>query len=363
MALAVADRLVYDQLCYELSQHQRQLRLEQRFRQRPPTLIPAQELSGLADGPAWYAHYVRRYTNTELTPQELFAFGQQQVGQAQRAIEFLRHRLDYGADSNAFYRYLNEGAFFEADTGRILSRYRQLEQTVRSYLGALFTNTMVCPLHIEAWPGATSAIPPAIYRPDRQAFAINLATGRYNRRMMDWVLLHEGLPGHHYQASQSPAFPNPFQACYYYLGNLEGWGCYAESLGSQLGLYQTAEQELGRWKWDLVRSVRVVLDVGIHVRGWTFGQALAYWQATIWGQDELAKREIKRVTQWPGQCLSYKVGAWCIEQMKRRLSRQGVLDPRRFHRAYLHLWSAPLNLVEKYISFLYDRNEAKATPR
>jgi uncharacterized protein (DUF885 family) len=104
----------------------------------------------------------------------------------------------------------------------------------------------------------------------------------------------------------------------------------------------------------LVRSARVVLDVGIHDRGWTHAQARAYWQANVPGQEDIAEREINRVTNWPGQCLSYKVGAQRIETMKSRLAQRPDFNLPRFHSAYLALSRLPLEVVERHIEGVYD---------
>ena len=127
-----------------------------------------------------------------------------------------------------------------------------------------------------------------------------------------------------------------------------------EYLGRELGLWQQPEAELGKWEWDLVRSARVVLDVGIHDRGWTHAQARAWWQAHVPGQDDIAEREINRVTAWPGQCLSYKVGAQRIEDLKARLARRPGFRVRRYHAAYLALSGLPLEVVGQHIEAVYD---------
>lgn len=154
-------------------------------------------------------------------------------------------------------------------------------------------------------------------------------------------------------------FFSPLSALTFYSGNAEGWGCYVEYLGKELGLYQQPAAELGKWEWDLVRSARVVLDVGIHDRGWTHAQALAYWQANVPGQDDIAEREINRVTNWPGQCLSYKVGAQRIEDMKSRQAQRPGFSPPRFHAAYLALSRLPLEVVERHIDAVADLLAAK----
>jgi uncharacterized protein (DUF885 family) len=114
-------------------------------------------------------------------------------------------------------------------------------------------------------------------------------------------------------------------------------------------LYQNPYTRLGKWEWDLVRSLRVVLDVGIHAKGWTTIQALAFWKQNIANQDDIAEREVRRCTQWNGQVLSYKIGAWKIQQiLEKRKRKEGKdFDIRRFHADYLAFGQMPLTVIER----------------
>lgn len=355
--LSPTDQISYDHLTYELDHQLAYLPLALAF--RPGAAVPATGLAALPNHHAWYAWYAHHYTSTALTPDELFAFGQQQVRRVQGEIRRLRGQLGYAADSAGFYRMLAADSFFLTDSSQILRQYRVIERRTRARLPLLFADTAVPALGIRTWPGATPAMPPGIYREGTYDF--NFATGRHNRRAMAWIFAHEGLPGHHYQFSiqhRQPAL-SPLSEQTFYSGNAEGWGCYVEYLGRELDLYAQPAQELGKWEWDLVRSARVVLDVGIHDRGWTKAQALAYWHANVPGQADIAEREINRVTAWPGQCLSYKVGADFIEQQRTRLARQPGFDIRRFHAAYLALSGLPLEVVARHLDRLYQATAKK----
>ncbi|QKG51680.1 DUF885 domain-containing protein [Hymenobacter sp. BRD67] len=357
--LRLAERITVDHLRYETAQNLRRVALEIAF-QEAGGQVPATGLAALPNHSAWYALYARQYTSTPLPADALFTFGQQQVKRVQGEIRRLRRQMGYAQDSAGFYRYLSSEKFLLTDSTQILARYRVIERQIKRRLPVLFADTAVPYLRIRPWPGATAAMPPGIYQPGSYEF--NFATGRHNIRAMEWIFEHEGIPGHHYQASmQRRSRPySPLSASTFYSGNAEGWGCYVEYLGKQLGLYQQPETELGKWEWDLVRSARVVLDVGIHDRGWTHAQALAYWQANVPGQADIAEREINRVTTWPGQCLSYKVGAQRIEDMKGRLARRPGFAIQRFHAAYLALSRLPLEVVERHIEEVYDSLNIKS---
>ena len=195
---------------------------------------------------------------------------------------------------------------------------------------------------------------PAIYTNGH--FVYNFREGRQNVRAMDFLIIHEGIPGHHYQYSirlknriNKPSFTSNVS----YSGNLEGWATYAETLGKKLGLHQTPEEELSNWEWQLVRSVRLMLDVGIHYYGWSMEKAIAFWSQHIKGQDDIAYREITRVMYWPAQSLSYKIGAMKIEEFKTRLQ---VTDTtiKKFHSVFLSFSDEPLEVIERNIGEIYS---------
>jgi uncharacterized protein (DUF885 family) len=136
---------------------------------------------------------------------------------------------------------------------------------------------------------------------------------------MDWLYMHEAIPGHHLQSTVRGQGNG-----YFYFGTAEGWACYVEDLGKEMGLYTDPYSLLGKYEWNLVRSARLVMEVGIHYYGWQFDEALAYWKKNIKGQDDIAEREIKRITKWPGQSLCYKIGAINIKKIVAQRMSEGL---------------------------------------
>jgi uncharacterized protein (DUF885 family) len=141
------------------------------------------------------------------------------------------------------------------------------------------------------------------------------------------------------------------QQLFYYMGLAEGWGAYTEELGKQLGIYKTPYDELGKWEWDIVRSVRVPLDVGLNYYGWTDEQALAFWKKNIRNQDDIALREIARMRRWPAQVVTYKYGAlqilhWRDELQKKQGDKFNIRD---FHARVLDHGSLPLFMVKENV--------------
>ena len=138
---------------------------------------------------------------------------------------------------------------------------------------------------------------------------------------------------------------------FYYPGYLEGWAAYTEEIGEELGFYRNLFDWMGKHEWNIVRSARVVMDVGINYWGWSDEKALSYWKANISNQDDIARREIQRMQRWPGQVHTYKYGAQQILDYKKRLKeRQGdAFDIKRFHRKILNHGPMPWQVLEQWI--------------
>ncbi|MNE57382.1 hypothetical protein D3C80_1523440 [compost metagenome] len=124
-------------------------------------------------------------------------------------------------------------------------------------------------------------------------------------------------------------------------------------MGKELGLYKTVYDELGKWEWDIVRSVRVPLDVGINYYGWTDEQALAFWKKHIKNQDGIAMREINRIKRWPAQVVTYKFGAGKILEWKKRMqaSKGAKFNIKDFHDKILNVGSLPFPVLESILKF------------
>ncbi|GAB2966586.1 hypothetical protein GCM10027048_41450 [Hymenobacter coalescens] len=363
--LAPDSRYDFDQLAYELAFNLRRAELEERFvRARPDRASAASGLATLPDAAAWYALYAQRYTSLALTPAELLAFSEAEVRRVQGQIRRLRRVLGYGADSAGFYRHLQSPAFQLTDEAEVRRRYARIRQRARAGLPRLFADTALPAVAIRVIADSGPATPPGYYQPDEAgrdeagptlgAFYFNFYRQRHNVRAMEWTFLHEGVPGHHYQFSlnrQQQARLPAFKSFFLYNAHFEGWSAYVEYLGHDLGLYQDPYSELGKWEWDLVRSVRVALDAGIHAQGWSKAQALAYWRQRVPGADDIAEREVNRCVAWPGQALSYKLGAARLLQLRTQLQQQqgSRFDIRRFHALVLSRGQLPLPVLEQLV--------------
>ena len=353
--LSIDDKINLDHLQYIVSLQLRRFSLEMNFKQQNEP-IPKTGLYTLNDNKDWYRYYVKLYTSVDIDPDDMFKYGEAEAEMTNAEINRIQKQMGYEHRDHDFYTYLKSEKFFLTNTKKIEKKYREKESIIRNNLHKLFEYTAVPKFAITASLTTSPMLSPAVYISEQNRFVYNFRGGTQDVRAMDFLIIHEGIPGHHYQYSirlknriNKPAFT----ANVSYHGNSEGWATYAENLGKELGQYQTPEEELSKWEWHLVRSVRLMLDVGIHYYGWSMEKAIAFWSHHIKGQDDIAYREIIRAMYWPGQSLSYKIGARKIEEFKTRLQ---VTDAtiKKFHSVLLSLSDEPLEVIERNIGEIYS---------
>ena len=353
--LSLDDKINLDHIQYIVSLQLRRFSLEMNFKQRNET-ISKLGLYTLNDHENWYRYYAKLYTSVETDPDEMFKYGEAEVKKAKEEINRIQKQMGYEYRDKDFYTYLKSEKFYLTKTNKIEKKYREKESVIRKNLHKLFENTEVPEFIITPSDYTSSTMSPGEYSRSKKSFVYNFSNGKQNVRLMSFLIIHEGIPGHHYQFSllaknkiNKPAFTENIS----YSGNTEGWASYTETLGKELGQYQSPEEELSKWEWDLVRSLRHMLDIGIHYYGWSTDKAFAFWNENVKGQDDIAYREITRVIYWPGQSLSYKIGARKIEELKSRLH---VTDStiKKFHSVFLSFSGEPLEVIEKNIVQAYN---------
>ena len=176
---------------------------------------------------------------------------------------------------------------------------------------------------------------------------------RYNVFSDEDLFLHEAIPGHHYQISiqqENTKLPD-FRRTLWYSAYGEGWALYAESLGAELGLYKDPYQYFGMLSAEMHRAIRLVVDAGMHTKGWTREQAIQYSLDHEAESEESIVAEIERYISWPGQALSYKVGQLKIRELRAKAEQMlgEKFDIREFHNQVLQEGCLPLILLQAKI--------------
>ena len=192
---------------------------------------------------------------------------------------------------------------------------------------------------------------PAYYMDSDSTFYYNYFDVPFNKRQISWIYIHEAMPGHHYQLMLEKALPrSDIQKLFEYYGYMEGWGAYVEEIGKEYGAYENIYDELGKWEWDIIRSVRVVLDVGLNYYDWSDEKALEFWQEYIKNKDDIAQREIARMKRWPAQVVTYKYGADKILKWKATAENRQDFSWIAFHESILKNGSIPFSVLEKILN-------------
>jgi len=346
--LTPSQKTDYKLIRYETDLNLERVTLEQQWLRNRQAQIPADGIITVPNGKAWYAYLLKRWVGNDVTPDQIYQFGLGEVKRVQGHIEAVRKETGLGEDE--FYKHLNDSSFFTSDPKEVQRSFEHTKAVVFSNLHKLFSDTVVPALKIMRGETKQLAQTPGYY--NNNTFYYNLFDKPYNKRQYDWLFIHESVPGHHYQSCiAAKRKVSGVQQLFFYYGFAEGWGAYAEELGKPLGAYKTPYDELGKWEWDIVRSVRVPLDVGLNYYGWTDKQALDFWKKNIRGQDNIAMREIARIHRWPAQVVTYKYGALQIMQWREELKKkQGAkFNIKNFHDRVLDHGTLPLFMIKENV--------------
>lgn len=355
------EKIDFDHLQYEIQFNLERIELEKDWISHG-RIIPEGGLFSLHNHKKWYSYFIKKFTSLALTPEEIMEMGKRDVARVQKEIKSIQVLSGY-PDSISFYNYLKSEDFIITDRNSLLGKFQITDKSVRKFLKSFIGEVELPEVYPMEWPNSGPNTPPGMYLNHEQnnygkdVFQFNYYGAKFNKRAIEWLYMHEAIPGHHLQFSMRVANkPNALQEQFLYPGNFEGWACYVEYEGKDFGLYKDLYSYLGKWEWDLVRSVRLVLDAGIHNYGWTRAQALAYWKQNIPGQDEISEREVTRVTNWTAQALSYKVGADCIIQLRDQLSAiyGKNFNIVKFNRCYLAFGLRPLAVIKENFETEYS---------
>ncbi len=314
--------------------------------------------SDLPDGSAWYNYLVSNRTSTDLKPEEIFQLGMDDIARIKGEMERLRAESGFAGTLNEFARHLSKTApRLYSSRGALIKGYESILQTVTPNLSKLFGRIPAAPFEIRTIEDFRERSAPSQYwsaAPDGSRpgiFYVNAAGIETNpRRASEPLFLHEALPGHHFQISLQQEQKNlpSFQRFGRYTAFIEGWALYAESLGAELGVYTTVEQKFSRLNSELFRAARLVIDVGLHRKGWSRERAMQFMMETTRAGAAGAALEIDRYIANPAQALAYKIGQLKIAALRSRAEKKlgAKFDIRAFHDELLKDGALPLDILE-----------------
>jgi uncharacterized protein (DUF885 family) len=316
--------------------------------------------TALPDGAAWYQYYVREHTTTTMSAEEIHQLGLSEVARIRGEMDRVRQQVGFKGDLPAFFEHLETDPQFYFTRGAdLLEGYRTLKTRIDAALPKLFS---VFPKadyevrEVEAFRAESAAggsyQPPSADGSRPGIFYVNTfnlkAQPKYG---METLSLHEAAPGHHFQVAiqqELAGVPRFRRFGGDYTAYVEGWALYAESLGKELGFFTDPYQWFGRLNDEMLRAMRLVVDTGLHAKGWSREQAIRFMLDNSTMAESDVVSEVDRYVAWPGQALGYKVGDLALQGLRRKA--QAALGPkfdvRDFHRMVLSDGAVPLDVLE-----------------
>lgn len=324
-----------------------------------PKCRTAPGISSIPGGDDYYQHLIKYWTTTDMTADQVFELGQTEVRRIRSEMESVMKQVEFKGDLKEFFHYIHtDKKFLPFKTDdEVLNAYRAIEEREKPYLSKLFSVFPKTPFEIRQTEAFREASASAEYNqgtPDGSrpgVFYVPIVDPtKFNNISMEDLFLHEAIPGHHYQISlqqENNDLPE-FRKFIWYGAYGEGWALYSESLGKELGLFEDPYQYFGMLSEEMHRAIRLVVDAGIHTKGWTREQAIQFSMDNEAESEADITAEIERYMAIPGQALSYKVGQLKILELRRNAEKElgDKFSIAKFHDEILKDGCLPIAVLE-----------------
>ncbi|MCX7042975.1 MAG: DUF885 domain-containing protein [Gammaproteobacteria bacterium] len=319
-------------------------------------------VADLPNGKAYYDFLAGYYTTTGLSADEIHAIGVKEVARIRAEMEKVKAEAGFQGTLAEFFAFLRtDPRFFEKTPEALLSHYRAISKRIDPELVKVFRILPRAPYGVRPIPDNIAPDTTTAYY--QQGASDGSRAGYYYVNLYKpemrpiWEMmplsLHEAVPGHHFQFARGLELPDApmFRRTAYFVAYGEGWGLYAEQLGYDMGLYDDPYDRMGQLAYEMWRAVRLVVDTGMHSKGWSRDRAIAYFKDNAPKAELDIVNEIDRYIGTPGQALAYKIGQLKISELRAR-AKQALgdkFDLRDFNDAVLETGSVPLETLERHV--------------
>jgi uncharacterized protein (DUF885 family) len=318
--------------------------------------------NSLPQGQAWYRAWIRYQTGTAMSPEEIHQIGLKEMERITAEMAKVGPKLGYTGEAVGLARWMQAQPQFKPykTEQEVIDAYKALNASIMPKMPTMFGSMPKAPLEIRPEPELSKATASDHYtapagdgsRPGIFWAVINDPKDYWSTRMVS-LFLHEGAPGHHFQLAKQVEMSIPnFRR--YLINNAyaEGWGLYSETLGHELGLYEKdLNAYAGFLKQDMIRAARLVVDTGLHAKGWSREETIKFLMEKAGDSEAQAKNATERYMAWPAQALGYKIGALKIMELRHRAEK--TLGPKfslsKFHDKVLEEGPLPLSLLEQKV--------------
>lgn len=333
-------------------------------------------MKDLPDGKAWYEYKVRHHTTTTMKAEQIFDLGKQRVTILRDRMDSVMHVVGFQGTLPKFFEYLRtDPKFFYTDSASLINGYKEIAAHAQAELPKLFGKLPKLNFVVTAVPAYSQKSQTTAYynqgslKAGRPAYfyANTYDLASRPKWEMEPLTLHESVPGHHLQIALAQELvdkPDILKNADY-TAFVEGWAFYAESLGPELGFYTNPYSKMGQLTYAMWRVMRLVVDVGIHYKGWTRDQAINFFAENSGKSRHDIEVEIDRYIVDPAQALSYKIGDQKIKDIRAYAQKElgEKFDVRAFHDELLGAGALPLNILEqrmkKWTQELQKKNSGK----
>ena len=316
----------------------------------------------LPDGREYYDFLAAQFTTTDLSANQIHEIGLKEVARIRGEMEKVKSEVGFQGTLTQFFDHLRtDPKFFYKSPEELFTAYQAISKRIDPELVKISKMIPRLPYGVRPIPDNLAPDTTTAYY---QGGALDGSRAGYyyvNLYKPDvrpkWEMmalsLHEAVPGHHFQISRAMELSDmpQFRRTGYFTAYGEGWGLYAERLGYDMGLYDDPYDRMGQLAYDMWRAVRLVVDTGMHSKGWSRDRAIQFFMDNAPKTRQDVVNEIDRYIAWPGQALAYKIGQMKISELRARAEKQlgPTFDIREFNDAVLETGSVPLEALERHI--------------